>query len=143
MPLEKSAGAVVFRKDEGKNFYLLLHYQSGARRPRPYWDFPKGHVEKGENLEETVKREVEEETGLKDIEFIKGFKEHIKYFFKFKGKNIFKIATFFLVETRTEEVKISWEHIGHKWLSYEEAIARLNFKNAKEILKKAKAFLEN
>lgn len=42
MPVEKSAGAVIFRKEEGKIYYLLLHYQ--AR----HWDFPKGHLEKGE-----------------------------------------------------------------------------------------------
>ena len=136
MPVERSAGAIIFRKEAGKNFYLLLHYQSG------HWDFPKGNIEKGEKLEETVKREIKEETGLEDIKFIPGFKESIKYFYKLKGKNIFKIVTFFLVETKTNEVKISWEHIGYKWLPYEKAIAQLTFKNAKEILKKANQFLE-
>ena len=141
MPIEKSAGAVIFRKEGGKIYYLLLHYPSNAKAPREYWDFPKGHIEKGENLEETAKREVEEETGLKDIKLIEGFKEWIKYFFKFKGKNIFKIVTFFLAETKTKEVKVSFEHIGFKWLPYEEAIEKLTFKNAKEILKKANEFI--
>jgi len=141
MPLEKSAGAVIFRKEGGKIYYLLLHYPSNAKAPREYWDFPKGHIEKGENLEETAKREVEEETGLKDLKLIEGFKEWIKYFFKFKEKNIFKIVTFFLAETKTKEVKVSFEHIGFKWLPYEEAIEKLTFKNAKEILKKANEFI--
>jgi len=141
MPIEKSAGAVIFRKEGGKIYYLLLHYPSNAKAPREYWDFPKGHIEKGENLEETAKREVEEETGLKDLKLIEGFKEWIKYFFKFKEKNIFKIVTFFLAETKTKEVKVSFEHIGFKWLPYEEAIEKLTFKNAKEILKKANEFI--
>ncbi len=141
MPIEKSAGAVIFRKEGGKIYYLLLHYPSNAKSPREYWDFPKGHIEKGEKIEETVKREVEEETGLKDIKLIEGFKEWIKYFFKFKEKNIFKIVTFFLAETKTKEVKVSFEHIGFKWLPYEEAIEKLTFKNAKEILKKANEFI--
>ena len=152
MPVEKSAGAVVFRK-EGKNiFYLLLHYPSGSRTANPrsrvnslrgkdYWDFPKGHIEKGEKEIETVKREVKEETGLEDIKFVEGFKEWIKYFFKLKGKNIFKIVTFYLVETKNKNVKISSEHIGYKWLPYEEALEQLLFKNAKEILKKANDYL--
>jgi len=143
MPIEKSAGAVIFRKEGGKIYYLLLHYPSNAKAPREYWDFPKGHIEKGENLEETAKREVEEETGLKDIKLIEGFKEWIKYFFKFKGKNIFKIVTFFLAETKTKTVKVSFEHIGFKWLPYEEAIEKLTFKNAKEILKKANDYLNS
>ena len=118
MPIEKSAGAVIFRKANKKIYYLLLHYPSSAKAPREYWDFPKGHIEKGEKLEETVKREVEEETGLKDIQFIKGFKEWIKYFFKFKGKTVFKIVTFFLAQTQTKEIKISFEHVGYEWLPY-------------------------
>ena len=135
MPLEKSAGAVIFRKEGGNIYYLLLHYQSG------HWDFPKGNIEKGEKLEETVKREVKEEAGLEDIEILPEFKENIKYFYKLKGKNIFKIVTFFLAETKTKEVKISWEHIGYKWLPYDEALEQLTFKNAKEILKKANNYL--
>jgi len=142
MPVEKSVGAVVFRREDNKIYYLLLHYPSIFHRAkRNYWDFPKGHIERGEEPEVTVKREVKEETGLKDIKFIEGFKETIKYFFKFEGKNILKFVTFLLAETKEKEVKISWEHIGFKWLLYEEAIEHLSFKNAKEILKKANDFL--
>ncbi len=122
---------------------MLLHYPSTAKAPKDFWELPKGHIEKGENEIETVKREVEEETGLKDIEFIKGFKEWIKYFFKFKGINILKFVTFYLAETKTQNIKISEEHIGYKWLPYEEAFKRLTFKNAKEILQKANRYLMN
>jgi len=141
MPVEKSAGAVIFRRENSKIEYLLLHYPSSAKAPKDYWDFPKGHVEKGEEERETVKREVKEETGLEDIKFIEGFKEWIKYFFKFKGKTVFKIVTFYLVETKNKDVKISFEHIGYQWLPYKEALEKLTFKNAKEILQKANEFI--
>ena len=131
MPLEKSAGAVTFHRKKGVIKYLLLHYQMG------HWDFPKGNIEKGEKLEETVRREIKEETGIQKIEFIVGFNEWFKYFYKLKNKNIFKIVTFFLAEAKTETVKISYEHIGYKWLPYREALDQLTFKNAKEVLKKA------
>ena len=143
MPIEKSAGAVVFRKEGNKIYYLLLHYPSGARTSMDYWDFPKGHIERGEKEIETVKREVKEETGLEDIKFVEGFKEWIKYFFKLKGKTVFKIVTFLLAEAETEEVKISPEHIGYQWLPYKEALKQLKFKNAKEILKKANDYLNS
>lgn len=142
MPVERSAGAIIFRKENEKIYYLLLHYPSSARAKKPYWDLPKGHIEKGEKEVDTVKREVEEETGLKDAKIIKGFKEWIKYFFKFKGENVFKIVVFYLAEAKTGNVKISEEHIGYNWLPYEEALAKLTFKNAKEILKKANKFLK-
>ena len=137
MPKEKSAGAVVFRKEGNEIYYLLLHYQPG------HWDFPKGHIEAGEREEETVKREVAEETGIKDIVIVKGFRERIKYSFRntYDGKKnapwIFKIVTFYLAETATKDVKISFEHKGFKWLPYQGAIKQLTFKNAKNILTKA------
>jgi len=141
MPIEKSAGAVIFRRDNNKIYYLLLHYPSSPGTTKEYWDLPKGHIEKGEKLEDTAKREVEEETGLKEIEFLKGFKESIKYFFKWKGKNIFKFVTFYLAETKTEKVKVSLEHLGFKWLPYKEALKQLTFKNAKDVIRKANNYL--
>ena len=152
MSIEKSAGAIIFRKSKGKICYLLLHYPTGSRTSKDYWDLPKGHLEKGEKEIDTVKREVKEETGIENLKFIKGFKEWIKYFFKYrpphqkfdsggKSKTIFKIVTFYLVEVGTKEVKISEEHIGYKWLTYEKALEQLTFENAKEILKKANDFI--
>ena len=142
MPVEKSAGAVIFRRENNKIYYLLLHYPGASHRAeRDYWDFPKGHIEKGEKIEDTVKREIFEETGLKEIKILPGFKETIKYFFKFEGKNILKFVTFFLAETKEKKVQISFEHIGYEWLPFEKAIERLTFKNAKEILKRANDFL--
>lgn len=140
MPIEKSAGAIIFRKEGDKIYYLLLHYPASKKSTKDYWDFAKGHIEKGEKDLGTVKREVEEETGLKDIKFIEEFKEWIKYFFKFEKKNILKFVTFYLVETKTKEIKVSAEHIGYQWLPYEKAIKKLTFKNAKEILAKAHQF---
>ena len=34
------------------------------------WLFPKGHIEAGETDEETALREIQEETGLKNLEYI-------------------------------------------------------------------------
>lgn len=141
MPVEKSAGAIIFRKEGEKPLFLLLHYPFGGRTDQAYWDLPKGHIESGEEPEDTVKREVAEETGLKNIAFVGGFKETIKYFFQRQGENIMKFVTFFLAETKTEKITISQEHIGYKWLHYREAIQTLTFDNAKEVLEKAHTFL--
>jgi hypothetical protein len=34
-------------------------------------------------------------------------------------------------------VKISFEHIGYIWLNYQQAMEKLTFKNAKDVLQKA------
>lgn len=138
MKREKSAGAVIFRREGSRIYYLLLHYESG------HWDFPKGHIEEGESDREAVVREIKEETGIKDIRFIEGFKEKISYFFrhgpKYKKKKnslVHKEVLFYLAETKQKEVKISFEHIGFEWLAAKEALERATFENAKEILEKA------
>jgi 8-oxo-dGTP pyrophosphatase MutT (NUDIX family) len=128
---EKSAGTIVFRGDE----VLLLHYIAG------HWDFPKGNIESGEKEEETALRELEEETGIKHAEVIPGFREEIVYFYRRRGMTIRKTVIFFLVKTSESEVRISHEHIGFKWLPYEEAMKQLTFENARLELKKAREFI--
>ena len=135
MKHERSAGAIVFIKDKEIK-YLLLHYEA------KHWDFPKGNIEENESDIETVKREIEEETGIKDIEIVKGFKEKMSYFYRLKGDLISKEVIFLLAKTNTKQIKLSFEHIGFEWLPYEKAIDKLTFKNAKEILIKANKFLK-
>lgn len=128
--------------ENGVPHYLLLHYPS-LNRKGGHWEFAKGHIEKGESDEATIRREVEEETGIKDIKIIPGFKEYIKYFFRQYEKKswIFKLVTFFVVETKIKEIKLSPEHIGFVWLPIEEAIKKTTFKNSKMLLKKADDFI--
>ena len=135
MKNERSAGAVVFIKEK-EPIFLLLHYEEG------HWDFPKGHIEANETDTETVKREVKEETGIKDIEIVRDFKEKIQYFYKLKKELINKDVVFYLAKTKTAQIKLSFEHIGSKWLPYKKAIEQLTFKNAKDILEKANKFLK-
>lgn len=137
MPKETSAGAIVFRKERGQPLYLLLHYPSSQKTKREYWDFAKGHIEKGETELETVKREVQEETGITDLTFIAGFKEAISYMFQVKGQKIFKTVVFYLGETLQKEVQISFEHLAYQWLPYEKALLQLKFPNARKLLKKS------
>ena len=135
MQREISAGAVIYRENKQRK-YLLLHYEQG------HWDFVKGNVEKGETHKETITRETKEETAITKIEFIEGFKERIHYFYKQKNELISKDVYFYLAKTKQKEVKLSFEHIGYKWLSYEKALEHLTFDSAKNILKKAEEFLK-
>jgi len=132
---EKSAGAIIFRKEENRAYYLLLHYQAG------HWDFPKGNIENGEKEIDTAKREIYEETGIQDVEFIFGFREVIEYFYYRNGQKVYKTVVFYLAKTNTKEVRLSYEHKGYAWLSYEEAIKRVTYKSSKKVLEKAHRYL--
>ena len=142
MPKEQSAGAVIFHIKDKQPYYLLLHYPTEARTKKEYWDFPKGHLEKGETEQQAARREVAEETGLQDISFLPGFKERIQYYFRVQKKTIFKTVVFFLAFTRKKEVKISFEHEDFVWLPFKTAMKKLKFANARRILERAHRFLK-
>ena len=79
---ETSAGVVIFHKGKERQ-YLLLNYTENPRSESKHWDFTKGRVEEGEELQETAVREAKEETGL-DVKIIPGFIEKINYNFTTK-----------------------------------------------------------
>ena len=136
MEHEKSCGAVVFKVGKSAE-YLLLHYEAG------HWDFVKGHVEKDETEEQTVRREILEETGLRKTRFLNDFRERISYFYRRRGTTVSKEVIFYLVEAIEDEaVRISGEHVGFEWLPYRQAYMRLTYKNAKDTLRKAERHLQ-
>ncbi len=134
---ETSAGIVLFRKEESKILFLLLHYPSG------HWDFVKGKMEQGESTHQTAIRETKEETGITDITFVENFEEWIEYNFKYQGELVQKKVVFFLAETKTKEIKISHEHSGYTWMDYNSSMEKTTFDNAKTVLTKAEKLLSN
>ncbi len=136
MEYQKSAGFIIYYQDKEPKF-LLLKYPS-------YWGFVKGLIEKNENFEKAAKRELEEETGIKNIEIIPGFEHKQEWFFRLNEKTVKKEAVFFLARITKEEadnVKISFEHEDFAWLSYEKALEKLKIKNNREMLEKANEFV--
>lgn len=128
---EKSAGIVIYRMEKSKIEFLLLHYPSG------HWDFVKGKMEKNETMRETAIRETKEETGISDIILVDNFKESIKYDFLHNDETINKKVVFFLGETRTKSIHLSHEHLDCIWLDYNNAMEKITFENARNILEKS------
>jgi len=128
---------ILFREKEGVKEFLLLHYPGG------HWDFAKGHVEEhDENEKATAHRELEEETGIKDIIFHDGFREPMYYAFnRGRKERVEKMVVYFVAETAEKGVELSHEHQGFTWLPYEESMSRLTFDNARDLLEKANNFL--
>ncbi|HBB36965.1 MAG: hypothetical protein UX02_C0002G0175 [Candidatus Moranbacteria bacterium GW2011_GWC1_45_18] len=154
MPFEKSVGAVVFRREKNKILYLLIQHPKSDGF-QGHWDFPKGHIEKGETWEDALRREVKEETGITKFEIIPGFYTWYKYFYRAKGNekkerkasnrgiNIFKIVTAYLAKTEEKEVRLSFEHVNFSWLEYKESLKRITYKNSRNAFKEANRFLLN
>nr|WP_321225085.1 NUDIX domain-containing protein [uncultured Psychroserpens sp.] len=87
------------------------------------WDLPKGKAEKKETIEETSIREVEEETGVRDLEIVKPL--HTTYhIFKRNGKHKIKVTYWFEMKTTFEGKLYPQENEGItkvEWLSPEES----------------------
>ena len=128
---ETSAGIVLFRRENDKILFLLLHYPSG------HWDFVKGKMEEGETPHETAIRETKEETGITDVTFVDNFEEWIQYNFQYDGQLVDKKVVFFLAETKSKDVEISHEHLDYTWMDYVTAMEKTTFDNAKTVLSKS------
>jgi len=100
LPEEKLGGALVYRSENGKIFFALVHDVFG------YWTLSKGRLEKGEKVNEGASREVREELGLKNLKIEKaiGSNEYIAYD-PDKGQ-IKKSVTYFLASTPEKELRL-------------------------------------
>lgn len=134
MKQEKSCGAVVYRREGESTHVLLLKHKYGG-----HWGFPKGHVECGEQENETALREVREETGL-SIELVDGFRETVEY----KPKpNIQKQVVYFLGVADTDRVVRQESEISEiRWLPIDDAIKWIAFDNHRQLLNKARVVIE-
>ena len=138
MPTARSAGVVVYRIPPRQSEPEFLLLDNGK-----FWDYPKGHVETGEDDLTAALRELREEAGIAEAELTDGFRHEITYFFRDKRRGLIrKTVVFFLAQVSADvKVTISHEHVGAEFVSFEEALRRVKYPTAKETLKKAREFL--
>ena len=133
--VERSAGVIVFRVQRGAREYLLLDYSK-------HWDFPKGHIERGESRLQAALRELTEETALSQVRLIDGFAQEISYYFRDRKRNLINKSVWFcLGETAGGEITLSHEHVGWEFLPFEAAMKRLTFAGARNVLRDAENFM--
>ena len=126
--MEHSCGIVLFHAKK----ILLLKYKGGG-----HWDFPKGHIEKGESETETTLRELREETGISNVKLFSNFREKIEYFFR-RGRSIIKKQViYFLGETEENDITLSHEHTDFIWANPDDALNIVTYQKSKSILNKA------
>ncbi|CAF1277602.1 unnamed protein product [Rotaria sordida] len=89
-----------------------------------YYDLPKGHMEIGENEQQTALRELWEETGIKssDIDIDPNFRfEHIYYptYERFGGEQVKKTLVVFLARLKSDSTQvIPSEHQDFQWFTW-------------------------
>src|SRR5262245_51640057 len=119
------AGGVVRSVRNGQPLFLLVR----ARRPPHDWVLPKGHIEEGETAEETARREVREESGVKaDVVRHVG---DVAYTFSRRHLRV----RYFLMNAVGTTTPLENREI--RWCSAAEAERLLNFDNAREMVRRA------
>ena len=122
--------AILIRED-GK---LLAIRRSKTDPLRPLtWDIPGGEVEYGEDLTESIRREVREEAGidLQDVTLL-----DIIGFTIPNGEYWVSVGYYAKVSQDTR-VTISWEHDQYEWISKEEFLTRETTDRIRRFLSKA------
>ena len=134
MKYEKSCGGVVFTRSGNQILYVIIRHRGG------HCGFPKGHMEPGEEEKTTALREIREETGL-TVRLVDGFREQEVYLLPNKT-DITKQVVYFLGEFSGQEICIQPEEISAAYLlPYREAMRKLPFPEARNVLADAHRFL--
>jgi 8-oxo-dGTP pyrophosphatase MutT (NUDIX family) len=130
--LETSAGGVVFRMQDGEPMFLLI------RDSYRNWGFPKGHLEVDEAADAAAVREVQEETGLDDVQ-LTGAIETIDWYFRFRGKLVHKVCHFFLMRTECSSTTPQKDEgiTACRWACFDEAARLVSYANARTVLLRA------
>lgn len=109
-----TVGGLIFNQEN--KFFLMTS---------PKWDgkytIPGGHIERGETIEEALRREIKEETNLDifEIEFITYMESLSTEDFHDKRHFIFFD---FACQTKTEEVVLDREGTDYVWVTLDEAL---------------------
>lgn len=112
----------VIQNREGK--FLIV-------KEKDRWQAVGGRLEPGEKLEDGLRRETQEETGITDMKVGKVI--HVdEWFGKPEGKLKHIVALFFLCRVNNDDVELSEEHNDFAWIASDE-LSKYNDLIEKEI----------
>ena len=123
IPVCKAGGGLVYNK----NGDVLFIFRNGK------WDLPKGGIEKGEEIQDTAMREVEEETGVGKLTFRRKLQKTY-HVFKRNGKYKLKVTHWFEMDSTFDGTTVP---------QLKEGIAKAVWLNPQEVKEALKNSFEN
>ena len=132
---EPTVHVVVSAIIENSNGQILLAKRSPHKAYPNLWEDVGGGVEANEKPEEALIREIEEETGITDIEIIKPLTIYHFFHKGLKDEDNEIIGISYWCRSDSTEVVLSDEHCEYRWLTPEEAISLPLHDTLKKLLK--------
>ncbi len=132
---EPTSGGIVFRLTKDKKDIQILLIQDSKGR----WTIPKGHIEPGETAKMTARREIEEETGLKNVSILTWLgKIHFKY--RRAEKLVLMTTQIYLVQSLDErEMPMGEKWMkGIKWFTFSDALDVIEYEDIEKLMLIAK-----
>lgn len=129
----------VFKNTNGEYLFCIIKRTTG------HWSFLKGHKDDGESEEQTARREVCEEAGIKDIELVPNIKFKESYSFINDGFEHKKVVKYFLgicslTDTHTDD-RFKTEISEVRWLPFPEVQEQITFPESKKLAQEAHEYL--
>ncbi len=134
----------LIRDKEGKILLLQVDHKQLIDEPNDYWDIPGGRIKRGESVKDTLKKEIEEETGLKTAGSVKPLAIVLSNIRIPKqmpdGKDVGLILSIYVCNILIpKKIILSKEHINCDWFTPKKAEKLLSYKYPKKLTEK---FLE-
>jgi ADP-ribose pyrophosphatase YjhB (NUDIX family) len=135
MKIRNEVQAVLF--DKSHRHLVLLVQKKDIRIPHFRWRLLKGGVNKGETKVDALRREIFEETGMKDIRILQ---QIYNYEFIFK-ETVHRVSSFLVEANSTEPIRLQESELSdYLWADPQSAAALLYWTNEKEALRKLSLF---
>lgn len=131
---EPTAGGIIYRHNKDGNLEILL-IQDGKNR----WTIPKGHIEEGETAQDTTRREIGEEAGLKDVDVLSWLgKIHFRY--RRLDRLVLMTTQIYLVRANgdTDDIKKEEWMNDIKWFKFNEALNLIEYEDIGKLMLLAK-----
>jgi 8-oxo-dGTP diphosphatase len=117
------------------NEKLLLLRTIPLSGAEPHWDIPGGRIKEGQDSETTLRREVQEETGITSMT-PPVFYAAVISSMQIPVVGVGKVGLLLMVYTvgvhDATDITLSSEHTAYEWVGAMEAADRLNYKYPKE-----------
>lgn len=127
---EPTAGGIVYRRDANGQVEILLIQDAKDR-----WTIPKGHIEEGETAQQTAKREIGEEAGLKNVDVL-GWLGKIHFRYRRVDKLVLMTTQIYLVKALGDTNAIKKEDWMNdiRWFSFHDALDRIEYEDIGKLM---------